>query len=89
MAGPRRRLFGTRGGSVDEALQGLSFTRAVGPRRQVVELTGVRQVVNYPHQFSTIDGRYLHVRLGPGAGGRLEIGLDRFVNQPTYNFPWH
>jgi len=48
----------------------------------------VRQVLHYPYQFHTIDRKHLHVRLGPGAGGRLEIGLDRFVNAPTYAFPW-
>ena len=24
-----------------------------------------------------------------GAAGRLEIGLDRFVHQPSYGFPWN
>ena len=53
------------------------------------QFTRVRQVVHYPYQFQTIGRKILQVRLGPGAGGRLEIGLKRFVNPPTYAFPWH
>ena len=28
------------------------------------------------------------VRLGAGAGSRLSIQMKRFVNQPTFTFPW-
>jgi len=29
------------------------------------------------------------VRLGPSAISRLDFGLTRFANRPTYAFPWH
>lgn len=51
-------------------------------------ITNVRQVVHYPHQFHTVDDKCFQVHLGPGAGGRLEIGLDRYANPPSYAFPW-
>ncbi len=51
--------------------------------------TTVRQVIHYPHQFHTIGGKWFQVRLGPAAVGRLEIGIKRFDNPPTYAFPWH
>ena len=38
---------------------------------------------------TTIDSRFFRVRLRPGASGSLEVGMQRFVNQPTYAFPWH
>ncbi len=49
----------------------------------------VRQVIDYPYQFYTIDHPFFEVMLGPGAVGHLEIDIDRFANKPTYNFPWH
>ena len=30
----------------------------------------------------------MHVRLEPGAGARLLLRVQRFVNQPTVAFPW-
>ena len=53
------------------------------------QFTMVQQVVHYPHQFHTIGRKFFQVRLGPGAGGRLKLKMKRFVNQPTYAFPWH
>lgn len=49
----------------------------------------VRQVIDYPYQFYTIDKPYLKVNLGPGAIGQLELDIDRFANTPSYRFPWH
>ena len=53
------------------------------------QITRVRQVVHYPYQFDTIHHRFFQVELGPGAVAQVEVGLDRFKNQPTYAFPWH
>ncbi|MDF1513719.1 MAG: hypothetical protein P1S60_07920 [Anaerolineae bacterium] len=36
---------------------------------------------------SAIDGRYLHVSLGSWTQVKLELGIERYVNQPTYTFP--
>ena len=52
------------------------------------QFTRVSQVVHYPYQFQTVNGRRFRVRLAPGAVGRLEIGMERFANQPTYDVPW-
>jgi hypothetical protein len=50
------------------------------------------------HQFTTVkhaggettvNGKYLGVELAPGAGIRLELGMKRFANSPSYAFPWH
>jgi hypothetical protein len=35
-----------------------------------------------------VDGSSFTVRLAPGAGGRLELGMKRFSNPPTLRFPW-
>lgn len=51
-------------------------------------ITRIRQVEIYPFQFNTIDGPHVTVRLAPGAVCRLDIGLERFVNPPSYQFPW-
>ncbi|MEM8968234.1 MAG: hypothetical protein AAGE93_17580, partial [Bacteroidota bacterium] len=53
------------------------------------QITRVRQVIHYPYQFNTIDHKYVTVELSPGAVGQIEIGLDRFANNPSYAFPWH
>jgi hypothetical protein len=36
-----------------------------------------------------VEGKTFQVRLSPGAGITLEAGMRRFVNKPTYAFPWH
>jgi len=50
------------------------------------------------HRFTTVKNddetidvhrNVLHVRLHPGANGSLELGMQRYANQPSYAFPWH
>ncbi len=51
------------------------------------------------HMFTTVkpsrgeavavNRKYFQVRLTPGAGVTLEMGMKRFVNKPSYAFPWH
>ena len=52
------------------------------------EFVDVRQVIHYPHQFHTVGQKLLQVHLEPAAVGKLEIGIKRFVNAPTYAPPW-
>ena len=33
-------------------------------------------------------GTFVTVRLGPGAGGVIKLGISRYSNTPTYEFPW-
>ena len=49
------------------------------------------------HHFTTVtvgdrtisvDAPYFNVRLAPGAGDTLVVGLRRYVHQPTLAFPW-
>ena len=35
-----------------------------------------------------VDDDVVKVRLAPGSGARLVLGMERFVNQPTFAFPW-
>ena len=35
----------------------------------------------------TIDGQYVKVSLGPGAHGKLRIGLNRLSHVPSYSQP--
>ncbi len=36
-----------------------------------------------------VESKYFAVRLPPGASIRLDMVMRRFVNRPTYAFPWH
>jgi hypothetical protein len=49
----------------------------------------VKQVEKYPYQFKTIGDNTFMVELAPGAVGSLDIEIERFVNKPTYLFPWN
>jgi hypothetical protein len=49
------------------------------------------------HQFKSVvvdgvetvvDDSSFAVHLAPGAGAKLEIGMERYVNGPTFAFPW-
>ncbi|MBM3934948.1 MAG: hypothetical protein FJ319_11735 [SAR202 cluster bacterium] len=66
-------------------------------RRLIVQAGGFGQ-----HQFTgvtyrdgdsernvTFDGRYFSVELPPSTSIRVEAGMRRFVNAPSYAFPWH
>ena len=35
-----------------------------------------------------IDDKYFLLRLEPGAQIRLDLGMERFVNDPSYALPW-
>ena len=35
-----------------------------------------------------VNGRHLEVWLEPGAGARIELGMKRYVHQPTLAWPW-
>ena len=36
-----------------------------------------------------VDAKFFAVELPPSRTIRLEIGLRRFANSPSYAFPWH
>ena len=36
-----------------------------------------------------LDSKYLAVQLPPSTAIRLDVGMRRFVNDPSYAFPWH
>ena len=36
-----------------------------------------------------MDSKHFSIQLPPGTGIRLEAGMRRFANRPTYAFPWH
>ena len=38
---------------------------------------------------TTVNGKHFTVELPPMTSVRLECGLDRFANNPSYAFPWH
>ncbi|MHC4176111.1 MAG: hypothetical protein ACYSWU_01310 [Planctomycetota bacterium] len=45
--------------------------------------------VRHMNETTPVDGSFFQVRLLPGAAGRMEIGMKRFANRPSYAFPWH
>jgi hypothetical protein len=36
---------------------------------------------------SKVGGRYLHINLGPWTQIKIQLGMKRYVHQPTYDFP--
>ncbi|WP_308635153.1 hypothetical protein [Paenibacillus silvisoli] len=41
-----------------------------------------------PSEVVAVGSKWLQVELAPGASIRVELGMSRYVNQPTYNGPW-
>ena len=53
--------------------------------------TGIwlRESTNPTAREVRADGKHFAVQLPPFTSVRLAAGFERFVNQPTYAFPWH
>ncbi len=66
---------------------------------QVEHRTVVVQAGAYgEHQFTSVasgngatevGAAHFEVRLAPGSGGEMTIGMRRYVNQPALTFPWN
>ena len=51
--------------------------------------TWLREERNPVDKVAPINGKYFAVQLPPATRIRLDIGMKRFANQPSYAFPWH
>ena len=40
-------------------------------------------------EMTPVNGKHVQVTLGPSSHVRLSLGLRRYINTPTYAFPWH
>ena len=45
--------------------------------------------LRYDEKVLPINSKYFRVSLPPSASIRVEAGMNRFVNNPSYAFPWH
>ncbi len=53
------------------------------------QFTEVRHTEGESERRVPLDGKYFRVELPPSTSIRLEAGMKRFVNDPSYAFPWH
>ncbi len=44
--------------------------------------------VRFGNHVVPVDASHFDVRLAPGAGREMTVGVKRFANQPTLRFPW-
>ena len=76
----------------DSVTVSLVNTSAVQERVVVVQGGGYaeHQIVSaeLEGQAVPVEGSAFSVRLAPGCGGRIEIAMRRYANQPTFAFPW-
>ncbi len=49
----------------------------------------LRSEREYAKKETSVNGKYFAVELPPSTSVRLEVGMRRFVNDPSYAFPWH
>lgn len=78
--------------TADETAVTLVNLHPVQPRTVVVQGGGygehrIRSVAMVEARHE-VGGSHFSVRLEPGAGTRLILAMDRYVNQPTLSFPW-
>jgi hypothetical protein len=76
----------------DRAVVTLVNISPVRARRVIVQAGSYGE-----HRFTTataegkalpVNGRHFEVSLDPGAGARVELGMERYVHQPTLGWPW-
>lgn len=48
-----------------------------------------REVGKDGETVSSVNGKFFAVELPPSTSIRIDAGVNRFVNQPSYAFPWH
>ena len=53
------------------------------------EFTEVRHGDGVGQEAVLVDGKYFAVELPLSTSIRVETGMRRFVNDPSYAFPWH
>ena len=62
------------------------------PRTLIVQGGAYREhqlvAISENNYHKAIDDPWFTIRLAPGAGTTLEIEMNRYVNQPTMDFPW-
>ena len=51
--------------------------------------TWMREKRQPTEKVALVDGKYFAVELPPATSIRVDAGIRRFVNQPSYAFPWH
>ena len=49
----------------------------------------IRDSTNPVQRQVAADGKHFAVQLPPFTSVRMEAGMKRFANKPTYAFPWH
>ena len=49
----------------------------------------LRSEREYAEKETSVNGKYFAVELPPSTSVRLEVGMRRFVNNPSYALPWH
>jgi hypothetical protein len=70
--------------SADSVTVTLVNVNPVEPRDVIVQAGAYGE-----HQFTTPqNARWISVRLQPGSGDRLTLGMKRYANQPTAKRPW-
>ncbi len=74
-----RRLIVQAGAFGEHAFTSVRFTETGSSSGRRAE-TAEREI--------PVNGKYLSVDLPPGSSIRLDIGTQRFVNTPSYAFPW-
>ena len=40
------------------------------------------------HKTVEVNDKFFHIQLAPGTQITLDMGMKRFVNNPTYSLPW-
>ena len=53
------------------------------------QFTQVRYDDGESEHVVPLDGKYFAIELPPSTAIRVEAGMRRFANQPSYAFPWH
>jgi hypothetical protein len=78
--------------TADQATLTLVNVNQVEPRTVVIQAGGYAehrfQAVAVDGRKVPVNGTHFTVRLAPGAGSRLVLQMQRYVNPPTMAFPW-
>ena len=84
-----RNLIVQAGAFGEHQFTEVRFQEESQPELEKAPYTWLRSPYERTEKAAKLDSKYLAVELPPNTAIHLDLGISRFMNDPSYAFPWH